>query len=113
MDYLPCELIDSEELMNNDLKSPKEVSRDNIDNQFKWKLSDLYESLVEWKNKKKHLEGEIEKISNFKGILTQSGKGLFEALDFYSNLEKEFEKIEEDVEECAMEVDRMIQLEID
>lgn len=35
------------------------------------------------------------------------------AFNAFSNLEKEFEKIEEDVEECAMEVDRMIQLEID
>ena len=35
------------------------------------------------------------------------------AFNAFSNLENQFEKIEEDVEECAMEVDRMIQLEID
>ncbi len=76
--------------MKNDVKSSEGISRDNIEEQHKWKLSDLYESQDAWKKQKKNLEGEIEKIGSFQGTLSQSGKKLFEALDFYSNLEKEF-----------------------
>lgn len=76
--------------MKNDVKSSEGISRDNIDEQHKWKLSDLYESQDAWKEQKKNLEGEIEKIDSFQGTLSQSGPKLFEALDFYSNLEKEF-----------------------
>jgi len=76
--------------MKNDVKSSEEFSRDNIDEQHKWKLSDLYKSQEAWKSAKKQLESKIEKISTFRGTLGKSGKVLYDALDFYSNLEKEF-----------------------
>jgi len=76
--------------MKNEVKSTEEISRENTDSQHKWKLSDLYKSADSWKEQKKHLEGEIDKISSFKGTLSQSGSKLFEALDLYSNLEREF-----------------------
>jgi len=76
--------------MKNDIKSSEEISRDNIDKKHKWKLSDLYKSQEAWKSAKKQLESKIEKISTFKGTLGQSGKVLYNALDFYSNLDKEF-----------------------
>jgi len=76
------------------MKSKKDISdnirRENIAEQYKWKLSDLYRSIDAWKKKKTYLEGEIEEIELFKGTLSKSGKKLFEALDFYSHLEKEF-----------------------
>ena len=68
----------------------EELNRDEIDKQYKWKLSDLYQSIDDWKDRKTWLEKEIEKIGFFKGTLSSSGKKLFEALDFYSTLEKEF-----------------------
>jgi oligoendopeptidase F len=76
--------------MKNDKMSSDEISRDKIDKQYKWKLSDLYDSRDSWKEQKKYLEGEIEKIGSFKGRLSQSGKKLFKALDYYSTIEKEF-----------------------
>jgi oligoendopeptidase F len=76
--------------MKDEIKSVEEISRDEIDIKYKWKLSDLYISQEAWKSKKEQLEIEIEKISTFKGTLGQSGKKLYDALDFYSNLEKEF-----------------------
>ena len=76
--------------MKNDVKSIEDISREDIDQQYKWKLKDLYISEDAWKNQKIDLEGEIDKLSSFKGTLSNSGKRLFEALDFYSNLEKEF-----------------------
>jgi oligoendopeptidase F len=76
--------------MKKDVKPIEEISRDEIDIHYKWKLNDLYVSEEAWKTRKKQLEIEIEKISSFKGTLIQSGKRLFEALDYYSTLEKEF-----------------------
>jgi oligoendopeptidase F len=76
--------------MNDDNKVTDQISRENIENYFKWKLEDLYGSIEAWKKQKIFIENEIEKIKSFKGKLNQSGKKLFEALDFYSTLEKEF-----------------------
>jgi len=76
--------------MENEIKSNDDVNRDDIDIQYKWKLGDLYISQEAWKDEKIRLQGKIEKISTFQGTLGQSGKRLYEALDFYSILEKEF-----------------------
>jgi oligoendopeptidase F len=75
--------------MTNDKKPSDKKSRVEIDEQYKWKLSDLYESLDAWKEHKASLEKEIDNIGSFKGTLIQSGKRLFEALDFYARLERE------------------------
>jgi len=76
--------------MISDNISPGEINRDRIEKQYKWKLADLYDSMDTWKEKKKFLESEIEKIGSLKGSLSLSGKKLFEALDLYSAIEKEF-----------------------
>jgi oligoendopeptidase F len=73
-----------------DKKIPDEKSREKIDYYYKWKLEDLYDSIETWKKQKIFLENEIEKVGSFKGTLIQSGYKLYKALDFYSNLEKEF-----------------------
>ncbi len=67
-----------------------EIRRDDIDEKYKWRLGDLYISIDSWKEQKLFLESELEKIGSFKGTLNQSGKRLFEALDLYTTLEKEF-----------------------
>ena len=66
------------------------VNRDQIEKKFQWKLSDLYGSDEEWKRKKTQLALEIKNIGNFKGKLDQSAESLFQVLDFYSEVEKEF-----------------------
>jgi oligoendopeptidase F len=76
--------------MKEDKQLVSETGREDIDEQFKWRLSDLYNSIDSWKEQKLFLESELEKIGSFKGTLNQSGKKLFEALDLYSTLEKEF-----------------------
>lgn len=75
--------------MKNDFKSIKMENRDDIKIKYKWKLSDLYMSEEVWRKKKKQLERKIGKLSSFKNTLSKSGKRLFEALEFYSKLEKE------------------------
>jgi len=76
--------------MKENKQSANEIGRGDIDEQYKWRLSDLYPSIDSWKEQKRFLESELEKIGSFKGTLNQSGKRLFEALDLYSTLEKEF-----------------------
>jgi oligoendopeptidase F len=76
--------------MKEDKQLPNETGREDIAEQYKWRLSDLYDSIDSWKEQKLFIENELEKIGSFKGTLNQSGKKLFEALDLYSKLEKEF-----------------------
>ena len=72
------------------INQAENISRDQIDEKFHWKLTDLYASDEEWKRKKTQLSGAIKNISTFKGKLDQSAESLFQALNFYSEVEKEF-----------------------
>ena len=50
--------------MKNDIKKTDEITRENIDEKYKWKLSDLYESQDAWKEQKISLEKAIEKFDS-------------------------------------------------
>ncbi|TFH00889.1 MAG: oligoendopeptidase F, partial [Calditrichales bacterium] len=67
-----------------------EVSRDKIEEMYKWDLGQLFDTVTAWEQRKKEIASELEKIASFKGTLTRSGEDLFTALTFLSNLTKEF-----------------------
>ena len=67
--------------------------RDQISDQDKWNLQDLFKSEREWQEKKNILEQQLSLLGNFKGTLNQSALNLFQALDFYLNLDKEFMRL--------------------
>ena len=62
--------------------------RDQIDDQYKWNLTDIYATDEAWNKDKKALINEVEKIESFKGSLTGSATQLLEALEFNSRILK-------------------------
>jgi len=76
--------------MNDISAAPKDKSRTEIDDKYKWNLADLYESKSDWEKGKEAITGKFAKIGDYKGKLGDSAKSLFEALEYYHEVEKEF-----------------------
>ena len=70
-----------------------EISRDQIPEKYKWNLKDLYESNAEWEAKKDELAGRIDGFNKYKGQLGTSADMLFECLEFYSDMYKEYYRL--------------------
>ena len=70
-----------------------QYERDQIDDIYKWNLTDIYPSDEAWNTAKEALVREMEKIDAFKGTLTHSAKQLLQALEFNSNISKEANKL--------------------
>jgi len=70
------------ELFSSDTNSGGLLERDKIENSYKWNLKDIYESNNEWENDFVSLETKASKLTEFKGILDQSAKSLFDCLKF-------------------------------
>ena len=70
-----------------------QYERDQIDDIYKWNLTDIYPSDEAWNTAKEALVREMEKIDVFKGTLTHSAKQLLQALEFNSNISKEANKL--------------------
>ena len=74
--------------MTNTSKS-QSLTRDKIDTKDKWRLEDIYATDDAWSAAKKEVTASMDKISSYKGKLSNSAKTLQEFLDFSSDLYKE------------------------
>jgi oligoendopeptidase F len=63
--------------------------RDQIDDRYKWDLTDIFTSDEAWNEAKLALIEKTGHIDDFKGTLTQSAGQLLEALEFTSGIRKE------------------------
>ncbi len=63
--------------------------RSDIDDKYKWNLTDLYPSDEAWKAAKEKLVVELPRIEEFKGTLTKSPQNLLAALEYNSKISKE------------------------
>lgn len=68
-------------------------SRDEIPEEFKWNLSDLFSSIKAWQEEKKRLALEINQISNFKNILATSADNLSSCLNIYFSFKKDINRL--------------------
>ena len=76
--------------MNDISAAPKDKSRADIDDKYKWNLADLFETKTDWEKGKDAITKKFAKIGEYKGKLGDSAQSLFEALEYYNNVEKEF-----------------------
>lgn len=67
--------------------------REELDDKYKWNLTDLFATEDAWRAEKEKRKVEMQKITDFKGKLTDSPKTLLEALEFSSNLAKEMTRL--------------------
>lgn len=70
-----------------------QLERDDIDDIYKWDLSDLYSSDEAWNEAMEALKQKLEVSDAHKGTLTSSAKQLLEALEFDSNFKIEIKKV--------------------
>lgn len=67
--------------------------RDEVPDKYKWNLADLYASDNTWKAEKDRIQKEMQKVTSYKGKVTQSASTLFEALELNSKLIKEMVRL--------------------
>jgi len=67
--------------------------RSQIDELYKWKLSDIYETEVLWNDAKVKLVEKFPEMEKFKGKITQSSKSLLACLELSSEIWKEASKL--------------------
>jgi oligoendopeptidase F len=67
--------------------------RANIADKYKWDLTDIYKTEDAWQADKERIAEQMQKITRFKGTITQSAQNLLECLEFNSNLSKEATKL--------------------
>jgi oligoendopeptidase F len=64
-------------------------NREDIPEQYKWNLSDIFKSEVEWRTAKDQLATKLDEVEKFKGTLTKSASNLLACLEFNSEVSKE------------------------
>ncbi|MBN1768764.1 MAG: oligoendopeptidase F [Prolixibacteraceae bacterium] len=64
-----------------------------IADKYKWDLTDIYKTEDAWQADKERIAAEMQKITRFKGIITQSAQNLLECLEFNSKVSKEATKL--------------------
>ncbi|MEN8136816.1 MAG: oligoendopeptidase F [Bacteroidota bacterium] len=67
--------------------------RAEIEDKYKWDLTDIYASEEAWNQAKEKLTGELDRIDDFKGKLTQSPQNLLDAMVYRSTVSKEMTKL--------------------
>ncbi|MFC1550184.1 oligoendopeptidase F [Candidatus Neomarinimicrobiota bacterium] len=64
--------------------------RNQIPEKYKWNLGDLFTSQEDWQKSKKDVALRSEKVGDYKGTLGNSAIDLYQALDYYYQVLKEF-----------------------
>ena len=64
-------------------------SREEIDEKYKWDLTDLFPTEKAWQDSKAQLVEKIPQIESYKGTLTQSAGQLLNCLEYHSALSKQ------------------------
>lgn len=64
-----------------------------IADKYKWNLTDIYETEEAWQADKERIARQMQKITQFKGTITQSAQNLLECLEFNSKVSKEATKL--------------------
>lgn len=73
--------------------SNKLPRREEIEQKYKWKMEDMYETDDAWEKEYGYLENEIEKIAAYKGLLSNNEDTLLEALQLSDKISMMAEKI--------------------
>jgi oligoendopeptidase F len=74
------------------MDDPETSNRDKIPENYKWDLSDLYQTREEWEKEKETFSERFAKIETYKGRLGSSAETLYEALTYLEEVVKELYK---------------------
>lgn len=71
---------------------PQYQSREDIPEQYKWRLEDLYANQEEWKKDLRHVEKLADQLHGMSGEIGKSADNLKKAIDLYIGMSRVFEK---------------------
>jgi oligoendopeptidase F len=71
----------------------EERSRNQIPEQYKWNLADLYPSVDIWEKNKGEMSAKFAKLKSYEGRLDESAGILLEALEYFSGVAKDFGRL--------------------
>lgn len=74
--------IENERLFVQDINNSGLLIRENIENKYKWNLTDIYSSDYDWEQSFKELEAKTNKLIEFKGTLSKSSENLLKCLKY-------------------------------
>ncbi len=72
---------------------PEELTRDQIEEKYKWRLDDLYPTISAWRDSKKSLEGRIAELKKFQGRLISDASTLLTALEYYDRVDLDLRRL--------------------
>jgi oligoendopeptidase F len=72
---------------------PHYQSRDEIPDQYKWRLEDLYNGKEQWQKDIEQVEEQSTKLNHLAGKIGKSSNQLKEALDLFIDINRTFEKV--------------------
>ena len=75
------------------MNSYSQKERADIDDRYKWNLSDIYASDDDWRAAKNNITAQLGDVEQFRGTLTQSAQNLLNCLEFNSKISKEATKL--------------------
>lgn len=67
--------------------------REELPDQYKWDLTDLYASDEAWKSEKDRIQNEMQRMAEYRGKLTKSATLLLEVMEFNSDLVKDMMRL--------------------
>ncbi|OEH91609.1 oligoendopeptidase F [Bacillus solimangrovi] len=76
-----------------ELKKKSLPTRDEIDEQYKWRLEDIFASDSEWESLFTEVKTMLPKITEFQGKLGESAETLFEAFEYQHEVAKKIGKL--------------------
>src|SRR5687767_12635211 len=71
----------------------QERERAQIDDRYKWNLTDLYPSVEAWRTAKERIQKDLPKIGQFKGKLASASSTLADALDTLYAIDKDLSRV--------------------
>lgn len=67
--------------------------RNEIEEQFKWNIADIFGSIEEWRQTKENLSSQLHKFADFKGSIGQSAKQMLDFLTFDGQFDLTLRKV--------------------
>ena len=67
--------------------------RTEIEDKYKWNLSDIYPSNESWEQAKEEFVAKLDIVKDFKGTVTESSDQLLKVLEYFSGIDKEGRKL--------------------
>ena len=80
-------------LLFSNTKVYSQKTRDEIQDKYKWNLTDLYPTDEAWRKELNEITPRFNEVEKFKGTLTQSAANLLKALEYSSALSKQASKL--------------------